>query len=75
VPNGLFSIQLMPGTTTLVAQYKNQLVTGPLTGAALKVLHVPQGVATRPEVASGPETLTPSLVDAKVGTVPGCGLH
>ena len=75
VPNGLFSIQLMPGTTTLVAQYKNQLVTGPLTGAALKVLHVPQGVATRPEVASGPETLAPSLVDAKVGTVPGCGLH
>lgn len=75
VPNGLFSIQLMPGTRTLVAQYKNQLVTGPLTGAALKVLHVPQGVATRPEVASGPEVLAPTLVDAKVGTVPGCGLY
>ncbi len=43
MPNALFSIRLMPGTATLVAQYKNQLVTGPLTGEAHKVLHVSAG--------------------------------
>ena len=73
MPNGLFSVHLMPGTTTLVAQYKNQVVTGPLSGGALKVLQVPRGIATRPEVASGPETLAPTLAAAHVGIVPGCG--
>jgi hypothetical protein len=73
VPNGLFSVHLMPGTTTVVAQYKNQLVTGPLTGGALKVLRIPRGVATRPQVATGPETLAPTLAAAQVGIVPGCG--
>ena len=74
VPNALFSIQWMPGTATLVAQHKNRLVTGPLTGGALTTLQVPRGIATRPEVASGPETLAPSLFNGlAIGVVPGCG--
>lgn len=74
VPNGLFSVHLMPDTTTVVAQYKNQLVTGPLTGGVLTTLRVPRGIATRPEVASGPETLAPALLNGPaIGVVPGCG--
>ena len=74
VPNGLFSVHLMPDTTTVVAQYKNQLVTGPLTGGVLTTLQVPRGIATRPEVASGPETLAPALLNGPaIGVVPGCG--
>ena len=74
VPNGLFSIQLLPGSQTLVGQYENHLVSGPLTGGALTTLQVPRGIATRPEVASGPETLPPALLNGPtIGVVPGCG--
>lgn len=74
VPNGLFSIQLVPGSRTLVGQYENHLVTGPLSGGSLRTLQVPRGVATRPQVASGPESLAPTLLNGStVGVVPGCG--
>jgi dipeptidyl aminopeptidase/acylaminoacyl peptidase len=74
VPNGLFSIQLLRGSQTVVGQYENHLVSGPLTGGALTTLQVPRGSATRPEVASGPETLAPGLLTAPpIGNVPGCG--
>jgi hypothetical protein len=74
VPNGLFSIRLIPGTQTLVGQYEDNIVTGPLSGGSLTTLQVPHGVATRPQVASGPEVLAPDLQSsATVGVVPSCG--
>lgn len=74
VPNGLFSIQVIPGSHTLVAQYKEHILSGPLSGGSLDMVRVPGGVATRPQLAAGPEELAPRLLTGPpIGNVPSCG--
>ena len=55
VPNGLFSVHLMPGTTTVVAQYKNQVVTRPLTGGASKCCRFREASLHDPRRRPGPK--------------------
>jgi dipeptidyl aminopeptidase/acylaminoacyl peptidase len=69
--NGLYSLQLLPGTRTLVAERLGHLVTGPLAGA-LHTLAVPSVTAARPEIASGPETLPPPIPTPAAGAAPAC---
>ncbi len=70
--NGLYSLQLLPGSRTLVAQLGNRIVSGPLSGGNLHALAVPGGVAARPQLASGPPSLATGAPTPTAGTAPSC---
>jgi hypothetical protein len=70
--NGLYSLQLLPDSRTLVAQFGDRILSGPLSGGSLHPLAVPRGVATRPQLASGPPTLAPGAPTPTAGTAPSC---
>lgn len=70
--NGLYSLQVIPGTRALVAERHEHLVTGPINGA-LRPIAVPSGTAARPEIAFGSATLPSAGVATPIaGSAPPC---
>lgn len=70
--NGLYSLQLLPGSRTLVAQLGDRILSGPLRGGSLHALAVPGGVAARPQLASGPPSLATGAPTPTAGAAPSC---
>jgi len=73
--NGLYSLQLLPDSRTLVAQLGDRIVVGPLSGGSLDAFGVPHGVAARPQVASGPASLAVGAPTPTAGSAPLCAQH